>query len=80
MNGECILMNNELQIFKSEEFGQVRLVMIYNEPMFIGKDLVENLGYNLNSNSYSYYLKQHCDAEDYIFYDKKRHNNLKFTR
>lgn len=64
-------MSNELQIFKSEEFGQVRLVMINNEPMFIGKDLVENLGYKLNDKTiYVKYVKDHCDEDDYILYDK----------
>ena len=64
-------MNNELQIFKSEEFGQVRLVMINNEPMFIGKDLVENLGYNLEGKHVaSEYIKKYCDEDDYILYDK----------
>lgn len=79
MNGECILMNNELQIFKSEEFGQVRLVMINNEPMFIGKDLVENLGYNIESVSYSKYIKQNCDEEDYRILKKSELDLFNFT-
>ena len=29
---------NELQIFKNEEFGEVRTVTIDNEPWFVGKD------------------------------------------
>lgn len=65
-------MSNELQIFKSEEFGQVRLVMINNEPMFIGKDLVENLGY---TKKYSDVIKQHCDIDDYVLVDKTHPQN-----
>ena len=72
-------MNNELQIFKSEEFGQVRLVMINNEPMFIGKDLVENLGYNIESVSYSKYIKQNCDEEDYRILKKSELDLFKIT-
>ena len=37
---------NELQIFKNEEFGEVRTVIIDNEPWFVGKDIAEALEYN----------------------------------
>ena len=37
---------NELQIFKNEEFGEVRTVTIDNEPWFVGKDVAEALKYN----------------------------------
>ena len=36
---------NELQIFKNEEFGEVRTVIIDNEPWFVGKDVAMALGY-----------------------------------
>ena len=36
---------NELQIFKNDEFGEVRTVIIDNEPWFVGKDVAEALGY-----------------------------------
>lgn len=36
---------NELQIFNSEEFGDIRTVTIENEPWFVGKDVAEALGY-----------------------------------
>ena len=36
---------NELQIFNSEEFGEIRTVTINNEPWFVGKDVAEALGY-----------------------------------
>ena len=36
---------NELQIFNSEEFGDIRTVTINNEPWFVGKDVVDILGY-----------------------------------
>lgn len=38
-------MRNELQIFNSPEFGQVRSIMIEDEPWFVGKDVAEALGY-----------------------------------
>lgn len=37
---------NELQIFNSEEFGEIRTVTIDNEPWFVGKDVAEALNYN----------------------------------
>lgn len=36
---------NELQIFNSEEFGDIRTVTIDNEPWFVGKDVATALGY-----------------------------------
>lgn len=36
---------NEMQIFNSAEFGQVRTVNIDGEPWFVGKDVAEALGY-----------------------------------
>ena len=36
---------NQLQIFKNEEFGEVRSLLINNEPCFVGKDVALILGY-----------------------------------
>ena len=36
---------NELQIFNSEEFGEIRTVNINGEPWFVGKDVAVALGY-----------------------------------
>ena len=36
----------ELQIFKNEEFGEIRTVTIDNEPWFVGKDVAAALGYS----------------------------------
>ena len=35
----------ELQIFNNEEFGNVRSLVIDNEPWLVGKDVAEALGY-----------------------------------
>ena len=37
---------NELQIFISDEFGEIRTVTIDNEPWFVGKDVAAALGYS----------------------------------
>ena len=36
---------NDLQIFNSEEFGEIRTVTIDDEPWFVGKDVALALGY-----------------------------------
>ena len=36
---------NDLQIFKNEEFGEIRTVQLNNEVYFAGKDVAEALGY-----------------------------------
>ena len=49
-----------LQIFKNEEFGEIRTVTINNEPWFVGKDIAEVLGYSNTRDS----LVRHVDTED----------------
>ena len=51
---------NELQIFNSEEFGDIRTVTIDNEPWFVGKDVAEALGYGNSRDA----LAAHIDDED----------------
>ncbi|MCL4921870.1 phage antirepressor KilAC domain-containing protein [Streptococcus suis] len=50
----------ELQIFKNEQFGEVQLVELNNEPWFVGKEIAEILGYQNPSKA----LKDHVDEED----------------
>lgn len=47
---------NELQIFNSEEFGEVRTIEIDGKPYFVGADVAKALGYKDTVNA----LKQHC--------------------
>lgn len=51
---------NKTQIFKNDEFGQIRTVMIDNELYFVGKDAAEILGY-ANPNEA---IQEHIDEED----------------
>lgn len=48
---------NNLQIFKNEEFGQVRTLIINNEPWFVGKDIATVLGYANASKAISAHCK-----------------------
>lgn len=51
---------NDLEIFKNEEFGEIRIVKIDNEPWFVGKDVASVLGYSNNRKA----LSDHVDDED----------------
>ena len=51
---------NELQIFSNEEFGEVRSIVIDDEPWFVGKDVAKALGYTDLNHS----ILDHVDEED----------------
>ena len=51
---------NNLQIFKSPDFGKVRTIQQNGEPWFIGKDVAEILGYKKPENA----IAVHVDDED----------------
>lgn len=51
---------NEIQIFKNEEFGDIRTVTIDGEPCFVGKDVAEILGYSNTRKA----LLDHVDEDD----------------
>ena len=52
-----------LQIFRNEEFGQVRTVNIKGEPWFVGKDISRALGYG-EGKSLNNAVANHVDEED----------------
>lgn len=53
-------MANDVQIFDSEEFGQIRTTMIDDMPYFVGKDVAAVLGYKDTATA----IRQHVDTED----------------
>lgn len=53
-------MNEKIQIFRNEEFGSVRTVMIENQPWFVGKDVASALGYSNPTKA----IRDHVDADD----------------
>ena len=50
----------KLQIFNSEEFGEIRTVTIDNEPWFVGIDVAKSLGYANPKNA----VPKHVSEED----------------
>lgn len=57
---------NELQIFKNEEFGEVRTINKDNDVWFVGKDVAEILGYSDLNKA----VAMHVDDEDKKLNDK----------
>ena len=51
---------NELQIFNSKEFGQVRVIEVNNAPYFVGRDVAIALGYKDAVSA----IKAHVDSDD----------------
>lgn len=51
---------NELKVFQNEEFGEVRSLVINDEPWFVGKDVATVLGYTNPRDA----LSKHVDDED----------------
>lgn len=51
---------NNMEIFKNNEFGEIRTLKINNEPWFVGKDVAEILGYKDTSDA----MKRHVDEDD----------------
>lgn len=54
------MMGNELEIFKNEEFGQIRAIEIDGESWFVGTDIASALGYKNAPDA----LARHVDNED----------------
>ena len=51
---------NNLTVFKNRDFGEIRMVLIDDEPYFLGKDVADILGYQNGSRD----INRHVDEED----------------
>ncbi len=54
------MTDNEIILFKHEEFGEIRTLNIDGEPWFVGKDIAVALGYSAPRNA----IQAHVDNED----------------
>lgn len=61
------IMTNELEIFKNEEFGEIRTVTIDGEPWFVAKDIANNLGYQNGSRDINRHVHEEDRVKDMIF-------------
>lgn len=50
----------DLQVFKNEELGEIRVTSINNEPWFVGKDIASSLGYSRPTDA----VRKRVDTED----------------
>ena len=53
-------MENLVKVFENTEFGELRMVVVNDEPWFVGKDVAEALGYERGSKA----VQDHVDEED----------------
>lgn len=65
---------NELKVFENEQFGEIRTVMISNEPWFVGKDVAKALGYTDVKHS----ILDHVDEEDRVNSKAQGQNDPEF--
>lgn len=66
-------MKNEIEVFTSEEFGDIRTVIIDGEPWFSGKDVANALGYSNPQKA----IRDHVDFEDRTVNDSFTVNGTK---
>ena len=65
----------ELKIFKNEKFGEVRTLMINDEPYFVGKDVAKILGYKETAN-----MRKIIDEVDYTEIKPQNIENTGFVQ
>lgn len=51
---------NDIQIFRSKEFGEIRTLVVNNEPWFVGKDVAKALGYSREADA----IRVHVEDDD----------------
>lgn len=54
---------NDLTVFKNESFGEIRTLIINEEPWFVGKDIAIALGYG-KGKSLNNAVSRHVDDDD----------------
>lgn len=64
------MMTKEVISFTSEVFGTVRGFEYKGELYFIGKDVVDKLGYS-DATRYHDVIKRHCDSDNYLLMKNK---------
>lgn len=54
------MSQNKVKVFENEQFGQIRVELINNEPWFVGKDVADALGYSDTAQA----VRDHVEDED----------------
>ena len=63
---------NDIKIFNSPDFGNVRTMMIDNEPWFVGKDVATALGYANPKNAVPMHVSEEDKLSTQIEYSGQR--------
>ena len=54
------MSQHKVKVFENEQFGQIRVELINNEPWFVGKDVADALGYSDTAQA----VRDHVEDED----------------
>lgn len=54
------MSQNKAKVFENEQFGQIRVELINNEPWFVGKDVADALGYSDTAQA----VRDHVEDKD----------------
>ena len=65
----------ELEIFKNDEFGEVRTVLINDEPYFVAKDITDRLGFSNGRDAVSKHVDDE-DKSDVAIHDGSQNRNM----
>lgn len=68
-------MMNDIQIFNNPEFGEIRTVVIDDEPWFVGKDIADSLGYTASRNAVAKFVEDE-DKLTHQFGDSGQMRNM----
>ena len=68
-------METKVQIFNSEEFGEIRTIEIDGEVWFVGKDIAEKLGYSDTKKA----ITRHVDEDDRKLFKADKTSPLKIS-
>lgn len=63
---------NKLKVFENEQFGEIRTVMISNDPWFVGKDVAKALGYSNTKDA----IATHVDYDDRLVIQKSENTTF----
>lgn len=66
---------NQMQVFKSSDFGEVRTVTIDNELWFVGKDVADILGYSNTRDSLARHVEEE-DKADVVIHDGSQNRSM----
>ena len=67
---------NNLEIFKNEEFGEIRTIELDNEIYFVGSDIASALGYSNVRDAISKHVEDEDKRPDVAFYDGSQNRRM----